>query len=234
MPNGMDPNMQQNFFKGMNGIDGNMVAAQMNGGMRPPSSHPAQPFNGQMNPQMMARQPGGPQQMQWPGPNGNGMAPQGPQGPQGPQAQVQVTPQQRAMPPPSAPAPPANGNGRTNTSSPQTTTAAPPTPQQSTKAAPKKKDTKGAKSKVYHYCEVWINQKDANMMLRLRLKRARHQRLVPHPLLRLTKIRSLQRQPLLLLLATREQQLSNLARTLGLCNQPQMYQLLRRRLHLRQ
>ncbi|KAI0973894.1 hypothetical protein F4678DRAFT_486497 [Xylaria arbuscula] len=147
MQNGMDPNMQQNFFKGMNGMDGNMVA-QMNGGMRPPSSHPGQPFNGQMNPQMMARQQGGPQQMQWPGPNGN-MAPQGPQGPQGPQAQqVQGTPSQRAMPPPSAPAPPANGNGRTNTSSPQTTTAAPPTPQQSTKAAPKKKDTKGAKNKA--------------------------------------------------------------------------------------
>lgn len=147
MANGMDPNMQQNFFKNMNGMEGNMVAAQMNGGMRPPSSHPNQPFNGQMTPQMIARQQGGPQQMQWQGPNGNGMAPQGPQGPQG---QVQGGGQQRAMLPPSAPAPTANGNGRTNTSSPQTTTAAPPTPQQSAKAAPKKKDTKGAKAKVLH------------------------------------------------------------------------------------
>lgn len=145
MSNGMDPSMQQAFFKGM---DGNMVAAQMNGGMRPPSSHPNQPFNGQMNPQMMARQQGGPQQMQWQGPNGAGMVPQGPQGPQ---VQVQGTPSQRAMPPPSAPAPTANGNGRTNTSSPQINTAAPPTPQQSTKAAPKKKDTKSAKSKVLYF-----------------------------------------------------------------------------------
>ncbi|KAI0873761.1 hypothetical protein GGS24DRAFT_490487 [Hypoxylon argillaceum] len=143
MPNGIDPNMQQNFFKNMNGMDGNMVAAQMNGGMRPPSSHPNQSFAGQMNPQMMARQQGGPQQMPWPGPNGNGMGPQVPQGPQ-----VQGNPAQRTMPPPSAPAPTANGNGRTNTSSPQTSAAAPPTPQQSTKAAPKKKDTKGAKSKA--------------------------------------------------------------------------------------
>ncbi|KAI1170977.1 hypothetical protein F4777DRAFT_84213 [Nemania sp. FL0916] len=146
MPNGMDPSMQQNFFKNMNGMDGNMVAAQMNGaGMRPPSSHPGPAFNGQMNPQMMARQQGAPQPMQWAGPNTNGMAPQAPQGPQGP---VQGTPSQRAMPPPSAPAPAANGNGRTNTSSPQTSTAAPPTPQQPTKAAPKKKDTKGAKGKA--------------------------------------------------------------------------------------
>ncbi|KAI0114463.1 hypothetical protein GGR51DRAFT_446288 [Nemania sp. FL0031] len=148
MPNGgMDPNMQQNFFKGMNGMDGNMVAAQMNGGMRPPSSHPGGPFNGPMNAQMMAarQQQGGPQQMQWQNPNGNGM---GPQVPQGPQVQVQQTPSQRAMPPPQAPTPATNGNGRTNTSSPQTSTAAPPTPQQSTKAAPKKKDTKNAKSKA--------------------------------------------------------------------------------------
>ncbi|KAI1438442.1 hypothetical protein GGR50DRAFT_431619 [Xylaria sp. CBS 124048] len=147
MPNGMDPNMQQNFFKGMNTMDSNMVATQMNGGMRPPSSHPGQQFNGQMNPQMMARQQGGPQ-MQWQGPNGNAMAPQGPQGPQGPQAQAQGAQQQRAMPPPSAPGPAANGNSRTNTSSPQTTSAAPPTPQPPTKPAPKKKDTKSAKSKA--------------------------------------------------------------------------------------
>ncbi|KAI8623149.1 hypothetical protein F5Y19DRAFT_493226 [Xylariaceae sp. FL1651] len=144
IPNGIDPNIQQTFFKGMNGMEGNMVAP-----MRPPSSHPNQPFNGQMNPQMMARQQGGPQggpqQMQWQAPNGNGMAPQGSQGPPGPGQGAQ---QQRAMPPPSAPAPAASANGRTNTSSPQTTTAAPPTPQQGSKAPPKKKDTKGAKSKA--------------------------------------------------------------------------------------
>ncbi|KAI1118520.1 hypothetical protein F5Y14DRAFT_217134 [Nemania sp. NC0429] len=145
MGNGMDPNMQQTFFKGMNGMDGNMVAAQMNGGMRPPSSHPNQPFNGQITPQMMARQQGGPQPMQWQGPNGAGMVPQGPQGQQ---VQVQGGSSQRAMPPPSAPGPTANGNGRTSTSSPQINTAAPPTPQQPTKPAPKKKDTKSAKSKA--------------------------------------------------------------------------------------
>ncbi|KAJ8114107.1 hypothetical protein ONZ43_g4984 [Nemania bipapillata] len=144
MPNGIDPNMQPGFFKGMNGMDSNMVAAQMNGAMRPPSSHPNPPFAGQMTPQMMARQQAGPQQMPWQGPNGNNM---GPQVPQGPQVPVQGTPSQR-MPPPQAPAPTANGNGRTSTSSPQTSTAAPPTPQQSTKAPPKKKDTKGAKSKA--------------------------------------------------------------------------------------
>ncbi|KAK8116640.1 Som1 protein [Apiospora kogelbergensis] len=148
MPPG-DPNMAPHFFtKGMNGMEGNMV--QMNGGgMRPPSSHPGQTFNGgQMNPQQMmaARQgqpgPGGPQ-MQWQGPNGgNPMVPQGPQG------QVQGTPQQRAMPPPSAPAPGVNANGRTQPSSPAPSNAAPPTPQQSNKAAPKKKDAKGAKGKA--------------------------------------------------------------------------------------
>ncbi|KAI0018640.1 hypothetical protein F4780DRAFT_506694 [Xylariomycetidae sp. FL0641] len=151
MPNGMDPNMPHQFFKGMNGMDGNMVAAaQMNGaGMRPPSSHPGQPFNGQMNQQMMAQRQqggpqGGPQQMQWQGgPNGNAIAPQGPQGP------VQGTPQQRSMPPPSAPAPAANNaNNRPSTSSPQQNNAAPPTPQQSNKPAPKKKDTKNSKSKA--------------------------------------------------------------------------------------
>lgn len=145
-----DPNVAPHFFgaKGMNGMDGNMV--QMNGGMRPPSSHPGQTFNGgQMNPQQMmaARggQPGGPggPQMQWQGgPNGGPMVPQGPPG------QVQGTPQQRAMPPPSAPAPGGTANGRTQPSSPAVSNAAPPTPQQSNKAAPKKKDTKGAKGKV--------------------------------------------------------------------------------------
>ncbi|KAK7995340.1 hypothetical protein PG990_014113 [Apiospora arundinis] len=150
MPQG-DPNMTAPHFftKGINGMEGNMV--QMNGGgMRPPSSHPGQTFNGgQMNPQQMmaARQgqpgPGGPQ-MQWQGgPNGgNPMVPQGPQG------QVQGTPQQRAMPPPSAPAPGVNANGRTQPSSPAPSNAAPPTPQQSNKAAPKKKDAKGAKGKA--------------------------------------------------------------------------------------
>ncbi|RYP93609.1 hypothetical protein DL770_000241 [Monosporascus sp. CRB-9-2] len=155
IPNNMDPNMQQHFFKGMNGMDGNMVAAaQMNGGMRPPSSHPNQPFNGMNQQQMMvARQqqqaqqqqqqqqggPGGPP-MQWQqgAPNGNAMVPQAPPG------QGQGTPQQRSMPPPSA-VPAAAGNaatGRTQPSSPAQSNAAPPTPQQSNKAAPKKKDTK--------------------------------------------------------------------------------------------
>ncbi|KAI1495921.1 hypothetical protein F5X99DRAFT_425360 [Biscogniauxia marginata] len=148
MPNGMDPNLQHHqFFKGMNSMEGGMVP-QMNGGMRPPSSHPGQqPFNGQMNPQMMRQQQGpqgGPQQMQWQGPNGNGMPPQGPQGP------VQGTPQQRsAMPPPSAPAAAGNNtNGRPQTSSPQQPNAAPPTPQQSNKVAPKKKDAKNNKNKA--------------------------------------------------------------------------------------
>lgn len=153
MPSNMDPNMgQPPFFKQMNGgMDGSMV--QVNGGMRPPSSHPNQPFNGQMNSQqmMVARQQaaqagqGGPQ-MQWQGgPNGaNPMVPQG--GPQGGPG-VQGTPQQRSMPPPSAPAP-GNPNARTQPSSPAQSTAAPPTPQQSNKAAPKKKDTKAAKSKA--------------------------------------------------------------------------------------
>ncbi|KAL8414562.1 hypothetical protein RB594_005699 [Gaeumannomyces avenae] len=49
--NQMDPNNAPHFFnKGMNEMNGNMVAAQMNGMGRPPSSHPGQPpFNG-MNP----------------------------------------------------------------------------------------------------------------------------------------------------------------------------------------
>ncbi|KAI1767356.1 hypothetical protein GGR53DRAFT_518452 [Hypoxylon sp. FL1150] len=146
MPNGMDPSMQQHFFKGMNGMDNNMAAVQINRAMQPPSSHP-QPFNGQMNPALMRQQPGaqGGPPMQWNGPNGNAMAPQGPQGPQGP---VQGTPQQRSMPPPSAPAPANNAAaGRTTTASPQQNPA-PPTPQQANKAAPKKKDTKNAKNKA--------------------------------------------------------------------------------------
>ena len=146
MGNQVDPNMAPHFFKP--GVEGNMNAAQaqMNG-MRAPSSHPGQPFNGQMNPQQMmaARQmqqqaqgppgqqqggPGTPQQWQQ-GPNGQGNA-----------QQVQGTPQQRSMPPPSAPA-----AGKA-TASPQQAAAAPPTPSQTTKAAPKKKETKAAKEKV--------------------------------------------------------------------------------------
>ncbi|KAK5659099.1 hypothetical protein OQA88_1189 [Cercophora sp. LCS_1] len=140
----MDPNGNPHFGMNMN------MPGQMNGGMRPPGSHPGQ-FNGQISQQMVAAQqrqaqqqggPGGPG-MQWPqnGPNGQ-MAGQGPQPPQG-------TPQQRSMPPPSAPAAAAVAAGsRNTTSSPQTSTAAPPTPQQGNKAAPKKKDTKNAKSKA--------------------------------------------------------------------------------------
>jgi hypothetical protein len=196
----MDPSMQQTFFKSMNGMDGNMVAAQMNGGMRPPSSHPTQPFNG---PQMMARQQGGPQgpqQMQWQGQNGNGMAPQGPQGPQGP---VQGAQQHRAMPPPSAPAPNANANGRTSTSSPQTSNAAPPTPQQSTKAAPKaKKDTKGGK-KVSPPCATEIYPTTRKMLTlspRFRRRQPNPLELLPRP--RQIKSQSFPHQPLLSLLQT--------------------------------
>lgn len=142
--NNADPNMAPHFFQGKDG-QGNMnaaQAAQMNG-MRPPSSHPGQPFNGQMNPQMLQQQRAqgqNPQQWQQ-GPNGQ-MVPQGmPQNPQ-----VQGTPQQRAMPPPSAPANAAgnNANNRT-TQSPQQASAQPPTPNQGNKAAPKKKETKGGK-----------------------------------------------------------------------------------------
>lgn len=149
MQGNMDPNMAPHYFKGMNNMDGNMVAGgQMNAGMRPPSSHPGQQFNGQMNAQqMMAGRgqqqlngQGGPQGGQWQGgPNGNAMGGQAPQG------QVQGTPQQRPMPPPSAPA--AAANAKTTTASPQPSNAAPPTPQQA-KGALKKKDTKAAKTKV--------------------------------------------------------------------------------------
>lgn len=154
MGNQVDPSMAPHFFKP--GVDGNMAAAQaqMNG-MRPPSSHPGQPFNGQMNPQQMmaarqmqqsqghpGQQPGGqgaPGQWQQ-GPNG-----QGPQGMQQNQ-QVQGTPQ-RSMPPPSAPVAAANNANSRTTASPQAAAAAPPTPSQSTKAAPKKKESKAAKEK---------------------------------------------------------------------------------------
>jgi hypothetical protein len=143
MGGNMDPNAGQHFGMNMS------VANQMNGAMRPPSSHP--PFNGQMNQQQMLaaqrQQPGGPgAPMQWPqgGPNGQmpGQPPQ-PQGPGGP------APNQRSMPPPSAPATAvAAANARNATASPQVSNAAPPTPQQANKAAPKKKETKSAKAKV--------------------------------------------------------------------------------------
>lgn len=143
--NHVDVSMAPHFYKG--GADGNMAAAQaqMNG-MRPPSSHPGQPFNGPMNAQMMAARgqgvPGNPQQWQQ-GMNGQ-MVPQQGMPQQG--QPVQGTPQQRSMPPPSAPAA-GNANNRT-TASPQQAAAAPPTPSQSNKAAPKKKDSKSAKDKV--------------------------------------------------------------------------------------
>ncbi|KAH6962286.1 hypothetical protein BKA56DRAFT_499235 [Ilyonectria sp. MPI-CAGE-AT-0026] len=162
MGNHVDPNMGPHFFKGM---DGNMATQQQMNGMRPPSSHPGQPFNGQMNPQQMmaarqqqaqqqaaqqqqqaqpGQQPQGqgtPQQWQ-PGPNGQMM----PQGMQQQSPQIQGTPQQRSMPPPSAPAAAGNANNRT-TASPQQAAAAPPTPNQGNKPAPKKKESKSAKDK---------------------------------------------------------------------------------------
>ncbi|KAH6605568.1 hypothetical protein Trco_004721 [Trichoderma cornu-damae] len=141
--NHVDVSMAPHFYKG---VEGNMAAqAQMNG-MRPPSSHPGQQYNGPMNAQIMAARQqqgaqGNPQQWQ-PGINGP-MVPQGMQQGQ----QVQGAPQQRSMPPPSAPAAAAaNANNRT-TASPQQAAAAPPTPSQTNKAAPKKKDTKNAKDK---------------------------------------------------------------------------------------
>lgn len=150
--NHVNVSMAPHFYKG--GADENMAAAQaqMNG-MRPPSSHPGQPFNGPMNAQqMMAARgvPGNPQQWQ-PGMNGQmvpgGMPQQG--------QPVQGTPQQRSMPPPSAPAA-ANANNRT-TASPQQAAAAPPTPSQSNKAAPKKKESKSAKDKVSP-CSIQVSR----------------------------------------------------------------------------
>jgi hypothetical protein len=153
MGNQMDPTMAPNFFKDMN-MGPNMVTGPMNN-MRPPSSHPGQPFNGPMNQQMMAARQaqqqqqqggqGGPQ-MQWQqgGPGGNQMGPQG--------QQIQGTPQQRAMPPPAQPAAAAVAANARNTSSPQTSNAAPPTPQQTNKPAPKKKESKAAKEKVTFIC----------------------------------------------------------------------------------
>ncbi|EHK23997.1 uncharacterized protein TRIVIDRAFT_123722, partial [Trichoderma virens Gv29-8] len=140
--NHVDVNMAPHFYKGVDG--GNMAQAQMNG-MRPPSSHPGQPFNGPMNAQMMAarQQQNAQGNPQWqPGMNGQ-MVPQGMQQGQ----QVQTTPQQRSMPPPSAPAAAAANTNNRTTASPQQASAAPPTPSQANKAAPKKKDTKNAKDK---------------------------------------------------------------------------------------
>ncbi|KAF3359401.1 hypothetical protein VDGD_05618 [Verticillium dahliae] len=146
MPNSMDPSMAPNFFsKDMQNIGGNMVPGAHMNGMRPHNGHPGQPFNGpQMNPQQMmaARQQ---QQQGAPGGNPAGQWQAAPNGQMVPPGPIQGTPQQRAMPPPSAPGPNTN---RTNTSSPQQAAAAPPTPSQTNKAAPKKKDTKNAKSKA--------------------------------------------------------------------------------------
>ncbi len=159
----IDPNLGPAHF-GMN----MGMTAQMNGAMRPPSSHP--PFNGQMNPQqmMVARQAQQQQQaqaqhqqqqqqqqhpgaqgapMQWPQGGPNGQMPGQPPQPQVPGAAPAQN--QRAMPPPSAPAAAAAvANARNTTASPQVSNAAPPTPQQANKAAPKKKETKSAKAKV--------------------------------------------------------------------------------------
>ncbi|CAG8957947.1 hypothetical protein HYFRA_00000289 [Hymenoscyphus fraxineus] len=152
--NPMDPNMaQKGFYPGMNGMDQNMVAAGMQNGMRPPSSHPGGAFNNPMAQQQMQmqqqRQQAAQQQAQqqggqnWNGPGGP-MAAQPNQG--GPQQMG--TPRQNTMPPPSAPATGAAVNGRTQPPSPQQGTAAPPTPQQGNKANPKKKtETKDAKAK---------------------------------------------------------------------------------------
>lgn len=144
----IDPNLGPSHF----GMNMNM-AAQINGAMRPPSSHP--PFNGQMNQQQMMAAQRQAQQQQHPGAQGAPMqwAQGGPNGQmpgQPPQGQVPGTPaqNQRAMPPPSAPAAAAAAaNARNTTASPQVSNAAPPTPQQASKAAPKKKETK-SKAKV--------------------------------------------------------------------------------------
>ncbi|KAM0347428.1 hypothetical protein ACHAPU_004949 [Fusarium lateritium] len=153
MGNQMDPNMAPHFFKGMEGNMGGQPP--MNGGMRPPSSHPGQPFNGQMTPQMMAARQQQQQQQGQPGQGPQGNPQQWQQGPNGqmiPQQmqqqspQIQGTPQQRSMPPPQAPPAGPNGANRT-TASPQQAAAAPPTPSQTNKAAPKKKESKAAKDK---------------------------------------------------------------------------------------
>ncbi|KAL3952565.1 hypothetical protein ACCO45_012508 [Purpureocillium lilacinum] len=141
MGNHVDPNMAPHFFKGM---EGNMAAAQaqMNG-MRPPSSHPGQPFTGQMNPQQMMaarqqqqQQQGQPQQGQQGGPPQQWQ--QGPNGQMVPQAIdassicARRCRRQREQP---------------HNCIPQQPAAAPPTPNQGNKAAPKKKESKAAKDK---------------------------------------------------------------------------------------
>lgn len=139
-------------------MNGNMVGNGQMNGMRPPSSHPNQQFNGPVNPQMMAARgqqgagnnPANPQ-IQWQGGPGNNQMMQ-----QGQGQQVQGTPQQRnSMPPPSGPAAAAS-NANNRTSSPQQPaqqgTPQPPTPSQATKPAPKKKESKSAKSKVREPC----------------------------------------------------------------------------------
>lgn len=138
--NQMDPNSAPHFYKGMNEMNGNMVAAQMNGMARPPSSHPGQPPFTQMNPQqqMMAarqqqlvaqqqaqqqqqqqaqqqpqQQPGGPggPPMQWQGgPNGNPMAGGPPGGPQQAGAQHVLGTPQQRAAMPPPPTAAANSN----------------------------------------------------------------------------------------------------------------------------
>ena len=173
MGNNMDPNMAPHFFKGMEGNMGGQPP--MNGGnMRPPSSHPGQPFNGQMTPQMMAaarqqQQQGQPGQ----GPQGNPQQwQQGPNGQMVPQQmqqqspQIQNTPQQRSMPPPQAPPAGANGANSRTTASPQQAAAAPPTPSQTNKAAPKKKESKAAKDKVNtSHVLLWVTKTDTSSAL---------------------------------------------------------------------
>ncbi|KAH7110923.1 hypothetical protein EDB81DRAFT_953950 [Dactylonectria macrodidyma] len=152
--NQIDPSLAPHFFNaGVNGMEGSMVAPQMDCGMRPPSSYLGQQFNGQINrQQVVAIETQRHQQqqtcqsgplMQWRGdPNGNAM-------PQATEDHVQDPPQRRSMPPPSAPSK-ANDNAksRITTSSPQTTKAASPTPSQSNKASLKKKEPKTVKSKA--------------------------------------------------------------------------------------
>ncbi|KAH6976725.1 hypothetical protein EDB80DRAFT_692589 [Ilyonectria destructans] len=152
--NQIDPSLAPHFFNaGVNGMEGSMVAPQMDCGMRPPSSYLGQQFNGQINrQQVVAIQAQRHQQqqtgqsgplMQWRDDlNGNAM-------PQATEDHIQGPPQRRSMPPPSAPSK-ANDNAksRITTSSPQTTKAASPTPSQSNKASLKKKEPKTVKSKA--------------------------------------------------------------------------------------
>lgn len=157
-----DPNMNAHF----NMQQQQQQQQQQMNGMRPPSSHPGQPFNGQMTQQQMmaarqaaAQQQGQPGQQpqgaqgnpqQWqPGPNGQMV----PQNMQQQSPQIQGTPQQRSMPPPSAPVAAGNNANNRTTASPQQAAAAPPTPNQGNKAAPKKKKGE-AKEKVSNFPAV--------------------------------------------------------------------------------